>query len=144
MGLTGTGFRCGLYIYIMRQFFRGMPKELEEAAYVDGAGPLKTFFSVMLPGAGPVLTIVFLFSFVWQWNDDYLVSMFVGNRVLLANTLNGLVASVTGADIMEITYGYMSMLNNTGSLLFILPLLILYVFLQRYFIESVERTGLVG
>ena len=65
------GMRNGLFIYIMRQYFRGMPAELEEAAYVDGAGALRTFFQVMLPSAVPVMVIVFLFSFVWQWNDDF-------------------------------------------------------------------------
>ena len=53
LSLTATGFRNGLYIFIMRQFFRGLPKELEEAAVIDGAGMFRTFFSVMLPGSVP-------------------------------------------------------------------------------------------
>lgn len=143
MAITGTGLKNGLYIYIMRQFFRGMPHELEEAAYVDGASPFRTFVSVMLPGALPALVIVFLFSFVWQWNDDYFVTIFAGNRSLLANNLEGLVAQVTRGEF-RITGQYFSMLNNTGMMLFIAPLLILYAFMQRYFIESIEKTGLVG
>lgn len=141
--LTGTGMRNGLFIYIMRQYFAGMPSELEEAAYVDGAEDFKIFTTIMLPGAGPVLVIVFLFSFVWQWNDDYMVSIFMSNHTLLANMLSNLVANVTEGEF-SYTIQYMSLLNNTGSLLFIAPLLILYAFMQRYFIESVERTGLVG
>ena len=71
--LTGTGIRNGLFIYLMRQFFRGMPGELEEAAYVDGAGPIRTYFRVMLPNALPVMLIVFIFSFVWMYNDVFLL-----------------------------------------------------------------------
>lgn len=142
MSITGTGLRNGLFIYIMRQFFRGMPRDLEEAAYVDGAGALKTFVKVMLPGAVPALVIVFLFSFVWQWNDYFLTSIFMGNETVLPMTLDGLIRSVHGDE--PVTGQYASLLNNTGSLLFIAPLLILYAAMQRYFIESVERTGLVG
>ena len=147
LAITGTGMRNGLYIYIMRQFFRGMPQGLEEAAYVDGAGPFRTFFKVMLPGAVPALVIVFLFSFVWQWNDNYFVSVFVGGQNLLANNLSSLARTIsgTGDDMsLMISRQKFSMINNTGSLLFITPLILLYGFMQRYFIESIERTGLVG
>lgn len=143
MSITGTGLRNGLFIYIMHQFFRGMPRELEEAAYVDGASQLRTFYSVMLPGAVPALVVVLLFSFVWQWNDEYLTSLFLRNRVLLASQLSGLVSSVTKGQ-MNLTGQYLSLLNNTGCLLFIWPVLLLYAGMQRYFIESVQRTGLVG
>ena len=64
MGISGTGFNNGLFIFIMRQFFKGMPRELEEAAHIDGANPLQTFLRVMLPGAKPALVIVFLFATV--------------------------------------------------------------------------------
>ena len=144
LSITGTGLRSGLFIYIMRQYFRGMPRALEEAAYVDGAGQLRTFIYVMLPGTVPVLVIVFLFSFVWQWNDDYLVNIFMKNKNLLATNLSNLIILVTGGTQSEISGQYMSMLQNTGSLLFMAPLLVLYAFMQRHFIESVERTGLVG
>ena len=69
MSITGVGLKNGLYIYIIRQFFRGMPKELEEAAYVDGSSIFKTFTVIMLPSAVPIMITAFLFSFVWQWND---------------------------------------------------------------------------
>ena len=80
--LTGTGLRNGLYILVMRQFFAGMPRNLEEAAYVDGAGPLTTFFRVMLPGAVPAMVIVFLFGFVWQWNDSFLTTLYLDSNFL--------------------------------------------------------------
>lgn len=153
MGLTGTGFRCGLCIFIMRQFFRGMPKELEEAAYIDGAGPLATFWRVMIPGAVPGLVTTFLFSFVWQWNDYLYVTTFMAGRNFLPQALEGAATKVhkaiDEASALAASSGFLddhfySLINNAGMLLVILPLLILYIFLQRYFVESVERTGIVG
>ncbi len=146
MAATGTGMRNGIFIYIMRQFFRGMPRDLEEAAYVDGAGPFTTFFRIMLPGAVPAMVIVFLFGFVWQWNDYFLTNIFMGGQTLLPLTLDSLVFSASGLVTggMMLTGQYASLINNTGMLLFMAPLLVLYAFLQRYFVESVERTGLVG
>ena len=76
MGISGTGFNNGLFIFIMRQFFKGMPRELEEAAYIDGANPLQTFLRVMLPGAKPALVIVFLFATVWMYNDYFFTLCF--------------------------------------------------------------------
>jgi len=153
MSLTCTGFRCGLYIFIVRQFFRGMPKELEEAAYIDGAGPLTTFWRVMIPGAIPGLITTFLFSFVWQWNDYLYVTTFMAGRNCLPQALEGAASRVAKAideaDALASTSGFLddhfySLINNAGMLMVIVPLLILYIFLQRYFVESVERTGIVG
>lgn len=153
LSLTATGFRNGLYIFIMRQFFRGMPRELEEAAVIDGAGIFTTFLRVMLPGSVPGLIVAFLFSFVWQWNDYLYVTMFMSSRNFLPQALEGVAPKVnralSEADALTVTSGFMddhfySLINNAGMLLVILPLLILYLFVQRYFVESVERTGIVG
>ena len=142
--ITASGLRNGLFIYIMRQFFKGMPRDLEEAAYVDGAGLFKTFFRIMLPGAVPGLVIVFLFAFVWQWNDYFFVTLFMGTQGnLLVQALDNL-AIVVLDDPLSIEGGYATIVDNTGMILFIAPLLLLYIFMQRYFIESIQRTGLVG
>ncbi len=139
---TGMGLKNGLFIYIMRQFFKGMPKDLEEAALVDGAGQIRTFFTIMLPGAAPAILIVFLFSFVWQWNDIFLTSMYMRrSATLLPFMLERLTSSFGGYQYSD---EYISVIRNTGMLMFIVPLLFVYGFLQRYFIESVERTGIVG
>lgn len=133
---TATGLRNGLFIYIMRQYFSGMPRNLEEAAYIDGAGPIRTFFSVMLPCAPPALMIVFLFSFVWQWNDYFYTSIYMAGTNVLPMALSQLrqdFITQLGSPIV-----------NAGSVMFILPILIIFAFLQRYFVESVDRTGLVG
>lgn len=142
ISLTGVGFRNGLFIYIARQHFRNMPNSLEEAAYIDGAGQIKTFYKIMLPGAVPVLVVIFLFSFVWQWNDIFFTSTFLRERsTLLPFTLRRLQGNY---DIGSREWEFLSVIRHTGILLFLAPLLFIYIILQRYFIESVERTGIVG
>lgn len=150
MSMTGMGLKNGLYIYIIRQFFRGMPKELEEAAYVDGAGLFKTFYRIMLPSAIPAMVTVFLFSFVWQWTDSFYSSLFLQSTRVLATSLSGVsyqvtqhFYSMTGVTTV-LSPALSSMYTNTASLLVVLPLLIVYLFAQRYFVESIERTGIVG
>ncbi|NLM40126.1 MAG: carbohydrate ABC transporter permease [Firmicutes bacterium] len=141
--LTGTGLKNGLFIYIMRQFFRNMPKDLEEAAAIDGAGAMRTFLRVMLPNAVPAMLTVFLFAFVWQWNDYFFTSIYLSNAKVLPVVLESASMNIMN-DINYIADHYRSILDNTGMILFIAPLLIIYAILQRYFIEGVERTGIVG
>jgi len=151
--ITGSGFRNGLYIYIMRQFFRGMSKELEEAAYVDGGGLLTTFFRVMLPSAVPGLVVVFLFSFVWQWNDYFYTTMFMSGKNFLPQALEQVASRaakvIHATDRVAVMSGlvqdnFSTVINNAGMIMVITPLLIIYLLMQRYFVESIERTGLVG
>lgn len=144
MALTATGFKNGLFIYIMRQTFRGMPRALEEAAYVDGASRFKTFLSVMAPGAIPAMVTCFLFAFVWQWNDYYFVTLYMSGRNLLSQTLDTAAHNYAHSLGALFTSQYVSLLNNAGMMLFMIPLLVLYGGLQKYFIESIERTGIVG
>lgn len=142
------GLKNGLYIYMIRQFFRNVPKETEEAAYVDGCGTFKTFVQIMLPGAKPILTSCFLFAFVWQWTDGFYSKMFLGNIKLLSvqlqqigerlgnymiHTLN----QATGASV-----GYTQCIVSTGTLMVIFPLLLLYLFAQKGFVESLSSSGI--
>lgn len=76
MTLLGCGVRSGLYIYIFNQFFRGLPKEIEEAALVDGCGVWYTYFKIMLRNAMPSVITVAVFSIVWQFNDTFMQSYF--------------------------------------------------------------------
>jgi multiple sugar transport system permease protein len=142
----GMGMRSGLYILVFRQFFKNMNKEIEEAAWVDGAGPFRTFFSVMAPNATPAITTVFLFSFVWQWNDDFYSTIFMEEIATLPRALQSLAPTlkVMMGETMKLDPYYESLLNNAGSLLVIAPLLGLYLVAQKAFVQSVERTGLVG
>lgn len=143
MTITGLGLRSGLFIYIYRQFFKGLPKEIEEAAWIDGAGPLYTFLHVMLPNAKSSMITVMLFSFVWQYNDTFFSSLYMSNFKLLSLKVTTLAANVyqalniRDANVVELVV-------NSGVLLVIVPLLIIYLFMQRYFMEGIERSGIVG
>lgn len=148
MCLGCMGLKNGLYIYMIRQFFRNIPKELEEAAYVDGCGTLMTFIRIMLPDAKPILTSCFLFAFVWQWTDGYYSKLFLGNVKLVSTELSRLVDSL-GAFLMRemgttvtIPASYGNAIMATGILMIILPLIILYLFAQRGFVESLSSSGI--
>lgn len=142
------GLKNGLYIYLIRQFFRNIPKELEEAAYVDGAGTLKTFIIIMLPDAKPILVSCFLFSFVWQWTDGFYSRMFLGNLKLVSTSLSSIaddlstyIASQTGVQ-STVSVAYSNCILSTGTLMIILPLIFLYLFAQKGFVESLSSTGI--
>lgn len=148
--VTCTGFKNGLYIYMLRQFFKGLPKELEEAAFVDGCGKFRTFVQIMVPSSLPMMVTVFLFGFVWQWTDSFYTNMYIPNASLLANKLNSLATVLNrqyadmGGNMNFVSPGFASQMNNTGSLLVILPLILLYLICQKYFVEGIERSGIVG
>jgi len=146
--LCGTcmGLKSGLYIYMIRQFFRGIPKDLEEAAYVDGCGRLRTFIRIMLPDAKPIVTSCFLFAFVWQWTDSYFSKLFMSGMMILSRQLTS-ISTILEKYWLEIynlrpTAAYTQCEIATGMLLTLLPLLILYVFAQRGFVESLSQSGI--
>ncbi len=133
---------------MIRQFFRNIPKELEEAAYVDGCGTLMTFVRIMLPDAKPILTSCFLFAFVWQWTDSFYSRMFLGNTTLLStqlaiigDRLSAYVANVLRTATMA-SVGYTNCIVSTGTLMVIVPLIILYLFAQKGFVESLSSSGI--
>ena len=142
------GLKNGLYIFLIRQFFRNIPVDMEEAAYVDGCGTLKTFVRIMLPEAKPILTSCFLFAFVWQWTDGFYSKMFLGTTSLVSTGLARLVDSL-GAYIQRLTgtlttvsIAYSNCILATGTLMIIVPLIILYLFAQRTFVESISSSGI--
>ncbi|MBQ7774359.1 MAG: carbohydrate ABC transporter permease [Lachnospiraceae bacterium] len=142
------GLKNGLYIYMIRQFFRNIPKELEEAAYVDGCGTLKTFVKIMLPDAKPILTSCFLFAFVWQWTDGFYSKMFLGNTKLVSTQL-AIIGDRLSAYVKNVlqqastaSVGYTNCIVSTGTLMVIVPLLVLYLFAQKGFVESLSSSGI--
>ncbi len=137
---TALGFKNGLYIYLLRQHFKNMPMALEEAAYIDGCGPFKTFLRIMLPGSVPMLVTVFLFSFVWQWNDTVYSGIFFPDIPTLANKLYGMVFSTMGAGTTLMT----AVLESPKFFLLITPIVVLYLFTQKLFVQSISRSGIVG
>ena len=161
MSAFGMGLRSAIFIYLFRQFFRGVPIELEESAEIDGAGVIRTFWSVMLPNARGAIVTVALFSFVWQYNDLYWAQLYKyhdANVMPLlttglassADTFNSVVGTNFRALQAELGESISSnsqfygLILNTSALLMMLPLIIGYLFVQRLFVESIERTGITG
>lgn len=145
--LLGMGLRSGIYIFVYRQFFLSMPRELEEAAEIDGCNPVGTFTRVMLPNSGTVVLTVLLFALVWNWNDYYTPAMFMKNHNTLATALASFQQNLQNLSTIGGNYSDSALIATrlqAACLLVIAPLLILYAFTQRYFIESIERTGLTG
>ncbi|TBL71615.1 carbohydrate ABC transporter permease [Paenibacillus thalictri] len=143
--IFGFGLKGALFVIIFRQFFSTLPKELEEAAKIDGASAFRVFFRVMLPISSSATIVVFLFSFVWNWNDFYYPSMFMfsSKEVPLSISLSRLAAALA-AETEQTGLGiFAEPIKMAASFLIIMPPLIVYMFTQRWFVESVERTGLV-
>ena len=144
LSLTGLAFKNGLFIYIMRQYFNGVPDELEEAAYVDGAGVIKTFIRIIIPMAVPMMVTVFMFSFSWQWSDTFYTGLFftsTKSAILLPNIVKIPVSLDTNYVAQA---SYEAAIRNTCGILILLPLVIIYMFAQRTLIEGVERSGITG
>ncbi|MDR0302255.1 MAG: carbohydrate ABC transporter permease [Treponema sp.] len=152
LSVTGMGLKSGLYIFMLRQYFRGMPKELEEAAWVDGCGKFKTFIRIMVPDAAPMLTSCFLFSFVWQWTDSFYTTLFLQNYRMLSSGLGAIaerfsqwwavINNVSGGIASTAPVAYTQAIIATGMLMSLAPLILLYIVAQRAFVESLSQTGI--
>lgn len=144
MSFLGCGVRSGLYIYIFNQFFRGLPKEIEEAAFVDGCGTWYTYFGIMLRNAMPAVITVTVFSIVWQFNDTFYAKLFlVSENVVISKKISSLQATIANLDKV-LDPNIQELYLDAGILLVILPIIIIYLLLQKNFIEGVERSGIVG
>ena len=149
MCLTCMGLKNGLYIYMLRQYFKGVPESLEEAAYVDGCGTLHTFLKIMLPDAMPTIASCFLFSFVWQWTDLFYSRNFLTGYKLYAPLLSGmpdrigqeLAGTSLSSGAQTVDPARSLQLTSIGVLYCCIPLIILYCFTQRTFVESLAMTG---
>ena len=143
LSLTGLAFKNGLYIFMLRQFFRGVPDELEESAYMDGAGTFRTFIQIILPLSVPMMVTVFLFAFCWQWTDTFYTGVFFNN----SNT-NLLVDIVGIPPSLKLEYAgqslYYTAIRNTCGLLIIMPLVVLYAFGQKFLVQGIENSGLAN
>ena len=149
--LFGNGLNSAIFILIFYSFFKQVPKVLMEAAYIDGAGHFKAFFRIAIPSAVPAIITVFLFSFVWYWNESYLTEMYVQGLATKSDWTN-LVIQLKNFDSnfsTRATTGDMATSLNesvrmAATSLSILPLFLMYLVLQRQFIESIDRTGITG
>lgn len=144
MTLLGCGLRSGLYIYIFNQFFRGLPKEIEEAAFMDGAGTWYTYFRIMLINALPSVVTVAIFSMVWQYNDTFYAKLFlINNNIVISKKISTIEASISNVEKI-LDPNILELYLDAGIVLIMIPIVIIYVLLQKQFIEGVERSGIVG
>ena len=149
MSMTCMGLKNGLYIYMMRQYFQGIPASLEEAAYVDGCGTLHTFVKIMLPDALPTIASCFLFSFVWQWTDIFYTRLFLPTTSIstYSSQMSSMVTRMAryfSADqsvAVVVPNGRQQQLISIAVLICSIPLVILYIFTQRTFTESLAMSG---
>ena len=149
--LTGFGIRQPVFIFIFYQFFKGMPKELGESAEVDGANAFQTFLKIAVPMAIPAFIICTLYSFVWYWNETSLATSYFGNNY---TTLQMAVANFEqkfnqafpgGKPVMsDLGKKFNQGVHFAGTMLSILPVLLLYAFTQKWFVESADRAGIAG
>lgn len=123
-------------VFLLRQFFLGLPRELEEAARLDGAGPVRIYWSIMLPLARPGLVALSVLVLLWAWND--LFWPLVVNTDPERMTLSAGLASLQGQ--YQTDYPVLM----AGSLIASLPVIAVFVFLQRQFIQGIAHTGSKG
>lgn len=140
MSVTCLGFRAGIFIILMRQYYLGIPKELIEAAYVDGSGTYRTFFSVVLPMAKSMMVVVFSLALAWQWTDTFYSELLCGGVKFLPTVVLLLNERSSGGINSAIQYVYV----NASALLAVIPLLVFYCFFQKKIIQGIETSGIVG
>lgn len=144
LSISGLAFKNGLYIFMLRQFFRGVPDELEESAYIDGSGIMRTFFTIILPLSVPMMITVFLFAFSWQWTDEFYTRLFfpTSDGTVLMSKIVGIPTS------LDTDYAgqklYETAIRNTCGIMIIAPLVVMYLFCQRYLVQGIERSGLTA
>jgi ABC-type glycerol-3-phosphate transport system permease component len=132
-------FGSAFNVFLLRQFFRGVPQELMDAAKIDGAGFTRIFWQIFVPLGIPALATVAVFNFLWSWNDLFGPLIYLNSQDNFTVTL-GLTFLQGRAGQMRGRWGVMM----AGALLGVIPMLILYFAAQRYFVQGLARTGLKG
>lgn len=146
MALLGQGVYSTVLILIFYNFFNMIPGVLDEAAMIDGAGPLQVFYHVVVRLSRVTVLVVFLFSFVWNWNETYVTGTLVagtiqllpGKLALFDQQFESLVSSSGSAFRINEAY------KMAATFISILPLIGLYLLVQRQFIQGIENTGITG
>jgi len=152
--VLGQGFQSAIFILIFYNFHRQVPRSLIEASEIDGAGHLSSFFRISMPLAVPAVIVTTLFSFVWYWNEIFLVNLFLGHGNTRADGLTTLLLELQR---FQTSHGQVfagagtiapdpvnEALRMAGTMLAIVPLLILYLILQKQFVQSVDKAGITG
>lgn len=146
--LGGQGVKSSVFLLVYYQFFSSYPRALDEAAMIDGAGSLRVFFKIAIPMAIPAIVLTFLFSFIWFWNETTQLSLLSGTVArTLPIRLQAFVDSFNKlypANDISAGGALNESIRLAGTLLSLAPLLLMYLFLQRFFVQSIERTGIAG
>lgn len=146
--LGGQGVKSSVFLLVYYQFFSSYPRALDEAAMIDGAGSLRVFFRIAIPMAIPAIVLTFLFSFIWFWNETTQLSLLSGTVArTLPIRLQAFVDSFNKlypANDISAGGALNESIRLAGTLLSLAPLLLMYLFLQRFFVQSIERTGITG
>ncbi len=154
LAIFGFGVNQSLFIFLFSQFFKNIPKELEEASLIDGCGFYRTYFRIMLPNAVPIISTVAILSFVWNYGDTYYTNYFnpsgsymstlLSSTFISANKDYILNALTTWFDVPVVSDMAFDAVKQAGVLIFLIPLLIVYLIGQRRLVENMENSGLVG
>lgn len=154
LAVFGFGVNQSLFIFLFSQFFKNIPKELEEASLIDGCGFYRTYFRIMLPNAVPIISTVAILSFVWNYGDTYYTNYFnpsgsymstlLSSTFISANKDYILNALTTWFDVPVVSDMAFDAVKQAGVLIFLIPLLIVYLIGQRKLVENMENSGLVG
>lgn len=154
LAIFGFGVNQSLFIFLFSQFFKNIPKELEEASLIDGCGFYRTYFRIMLPNAVPIISTVAILSFVWNYGDTYYTNYFNPNGSYMSTLLSStfvtankdyiLRALTTWYDVPIATDLAFDSVKQAAALIFLIPLLVVYLIGQRKLVENMENSGLVG
>ncbi len=154
LALFGFGVNQSLFIFLFSQFFKNIPREIEEAALIDGCGFYKTYFRIMIPNAVPIISTVSILSFVWNFGDTYYTNYFnkdsgymstlLNSSFISANKENVLYAIQTWYEIPVVNDFAFDAVKQAACLIFLIPLLIVFLIGQRKLVENLENSGLVG
>lgn len=154
LAVFGFGVNQSLFIFIFSQFYKNIPKSLEEAAMIDGCGFIRTYFKIMVPNAIPTISTVAILSFVWNYGDTYYTNYFnadggymstlLSRTFVPANKSYVLNAVQTWYDLPVINDFAFDAVKQAGVLVYLIPLLIVFLIGQRHLVENMENSGIVG
>jgi multiple sugar transport system permease protein len=157
LALFGQGVNSAILILIFFNFTRLIPRALDEAASIDGASSWQTFYHIILKLSLATILVVFLFSFVWNWNETYITSAFLRDRIpLMTNRLSmfdslfSQYSSLSGGGggstsaMNPMQFRINEAYKMSATLLSILPLFAIYLAVQRQFIRGIENAGITG
>jgi len=146
--LLGQGISSAIFILIFYQFFKMTPRSLDESAFIDGAGHITTFLRINMRLATPAVVVVFIFSYVWNWNETTMSASLFGPDISTVPLALERFQAMFVLHFPEAAANPLLRMNEgllmAGTLLSIIPLVILYVIVERQLVESIDRAGITG